>query len=78
MKKMMRTKAQDAIHAQGFAAGMAVAAAIASGTMGDDVTAQEILGAGGLTSRAKAKRMGADDYDLNILKPVFAHMRATR
>lgn len=73
-----RTEDQDKHHARGFAAGMAVAAAIAAGTMGDDVTAEEILGANNMTTRAKAKRMGADDYDLDILKPVFAHMRATR
>lgn len=67
---------QDEWHARGFAAGVAVSAAICSGQC--DVTAEEILLAAGLSSRAKAKRMGADDYDLDILKPVFAHMRATR
>lgn len=75
---MARTAEQDKWHAKGFAAGIAVAAAIAAGTMGDEVTAEEILGAANMTTRAKGKSMGADDYDLKILAPVFKHMRVTR
>ena len=70
MPKM--TKEQDKWHERGFASGTAVACAILYGTFGDEVRAEEILGAAGLTTRSKMKALGVDDYGLDILAPVFA------
>lgn len=75
---MKRTKEQDRHHKEGFNAGIAVAAAICVSAHGEDTMAEEILLANNMDSSAKAKRMGADAYDLDILKPVFAHIRAKR
>lgn len=66
---------QDKWHERGFAAGTAVACAILVGTFGDQVQAEEIMGAAGLTTRGKCKRLGVDDYDLDQLKPVFDTFR---
>lgn len=73
-----RTKEQDRFHRQGFASGTAVAAAIIVNVWGEQRMAAEILGAAGLRTRAQMKRLGVDDYDLDILKPVFAAMRRKR
>lgn len=70
-----RTKEQDYWHERGFASGIAVACAIMVGTWGEEVAAEEILGSAGLTTRAKMKALGVDDYDLDQLKPVFATLR---
>jgi hypothetical protein len=72
---MARTKEQDDWHKRGFAAGIAVACSTMVGTWGEEVAAEEILSGAGLDTRAKMKRLGVDDYDLNILKPVFRTLR---
>jgi hypothetical protein len=72
---MPRTKEQDEWHRRGFNAGMAVAAGICVSAHGEEVVAEEILGAAGLNTHAKAKAAGVDNYDLRILRPVFAHMK---
>lgn len=71
---MKRTKEQDKWHERGFAAGTAVAAAIIVNVWGDELQAEEIMASAGLGTRAKCKALGVDDYDLNILKPVFRTM----
>lgn len=72
---MARTKEQDAWHQRGFASGIAVACSTMFGTWGEQVPVEEILAGAGLTTSAKMKRLGVDDYDVNILKPVFKVMR---
>lgn len=67
-----RTKDQDKWHERGFAAGTAVAAAIIVNVWGEDMQAEEIMASADLGSRAKCKALGVADYDLKILKPVFA------
>lgn len=66
-----RTKEQDEWHKRGFAHGIAVACSTLVGTWGDEVPAEEILRGAGLCTRAKMKRLGVDDYDLDILRPIF-------
>ena len=70
-----RTKEQDRWHERGFAAGIAVACAILYGTFGEEVATKEILGASGLVTAAKMRRLGVDDYDIKILRPVFKTLR---
>ena len=62
-------------HERGFACGVAVACGIAYGSFGEEVAVEEILRACGFETRRKMKALGVDDYDLDILKPVFALMR---
>jgi hypothetical protein len=73
-----RTKEQDRWHKRGFAAGIAVACSTMVGTWGEEVAVEEILSGAGLDTRAKMKRLGVDDYDLDILKPVFKTIRSHR
>lgn len=68
---MSRTKNQDLWHKRGFAAGIAVACSTMYGTWGESVACEEILCSAGLDTRAKMKALGVDDYDLDILQPVF-------
>jgi hypothetical protein len=75
---MRRTPEQDTYHARGFAAGIAVAAAICVSAYGQEVCAEEILKAAGFDTAAKAKRSGADEYDLQILRLVFEHISRKR
>jgi hypothetical protein len=75
---MARTKEQDKHHREGFHAGLVVAAAICVSAHDEQVVAEEILLSAGLDTRAKAKKKGADDYDLDILKPVFAFIKQKR
>lgn len=63
-------------HKRGFNTGMVVAAAICVSAHGEEVVAEEILRCAGLTTRKAAKAAGADDYDLKILRPVFAQMKS--
>lgn len=72
-----RTKEQDKWHHRGYAAGVAIACAIVVDVWGEEVQAEEVMRATGLTTRAKMKRLGVDDYDLDRLKPVFKTL-ATR
>jgi hypothetical protein len=69
------TPEQNKWHLRGFASGICVAAATVAGTFDEPVVAEEILGSAGLTTRAKCKRLGVDDYDLDQLKPIFATLR---
>jgi hypothetical protein len=62
-------------HDRGFAAGVAVACGIVFGSFGAETEVEEVLTATGFDTRAKFKALGADDYDLKILKPVFATLR---
>lgn len=73
-----RTQKQDDWHRRGFAAGIAVACSTMVGTWGEEVAAEEIMCGAGLDTRAKMKALGVDNYDLNILKPVFATLRSRR
>lgn len=70
-----RTANQDIWHKRGFAVGIAVACSTMVGTWGEEVAVEEILSGAGLDTRAKMKALGVDDYDLDILKPVFATLR---
>lgn len=72
---MARTRGQDAWHKRGFASGIAVACSTMYGTWGDEVPVEEILRGANLDTRAKMKRLGVDDYDLDILKPIFKTIR---
>jgi hypothetical protein len=73
-----RTKEQDRWHQQGFAQGIAVACSTMFGTWGEEVAVEEILSGAGLDTRAKMKALGVDDYDIDILKPVFKTLRDRR
>lgn len=73
-----RTKDQDLWHKRGFAQGIAVACSTMFGTWGDEVPVEEILSGAGLDTRAKMKTLGVDDYDLDILKPIFRTLREHR
>lgn len=75
---MARTKKQDEWHKRGFASGIAVACSTMVGTWGEEVAVEEILSGAGLNTRAKMKRLGVDDYDMDILKPVFKTLRDRR
>jgi hypothetical protein len=70
-----RTPEQDRWHKRGFAHGIAVACSTMFGTWGEDVAVEEILTGAGLTTRAKMKKLGVDDYDLEILAPIFKNLR---
>jgi hypothetical protein len=74
----MRTKEQDRWHQRGFAHGIAVACSVLVGTWGEEVAAEEILAGAGLDTRAKMKRLGVDNYDLDTLKPIFKTLRRNR
>lgn len=52
--------------------GMAIAAGIVMNCWGETTIASEILGAAGATSLDVMRGWGVDDYDLNILSPLFA------
>jgi hypothetical protein len=69
------TKEQDKWHERGFAHGIAVACSTMFGTWGESVAVEEILSGAGLDTRAKMKRLGVDDHDLDILAPVFKTLR---
>jgi len=60
---------------RGFAVGVAVACGIAYGTFGGEVEVMEILRACGYETARKLKAAGADAYDVNILKPLFAKFK---
>ena len=75
---MRRTKEQDEWHKRGFAHGIAVACSTLYGTWGDSVAVEEIICGAGLDTRAKMKVLGVDDYDLDILRPVFKTLRESR
>lgn len=72
---MSRTKKEDLWHKRGFASGIAVACSTLVGTWGEEVAVEEILCGAGLDTRAKMKALGCDDYDLDILKPIFQTLR---
>lgn len=75
---MARTKDQNLWHERGFAAGIAVACSTMFGVWGESVACEEILRSAGLDTRAKMKALGVDNYDLDILKPVFKTLREHR
>jgi hypothetical protein len=58
--------------------GMVMAAAIIVQSHGSEVEAEEILRAAGVDTATDAHRIGVDDYDLKILRPVFRHMAERR
>ncbi len=61
-------------HDAGVAVGMAIAAAIIVRVWGDDVQAEEILGAAGLNSVADMRRFGVDAYDVWPLRNVIRRL----
>lgn len=73
-----RTREQDLWHKRGFAHGIAVACSTMYGTWGESVAVEEILGGANLETRAKMKALGVDNYDLDILRPVFKTLRERR
>lgn len=75
---MAMTKERDEWHKRGFAHGIAVACSTMYGTWGESVAVEEILSGAGLETRAKMKALGVDDYDLDILRPVFKTLRESR
>lgn len=52
--------------------GIVIAAGIVMSGHGEDTIAEDLLRAAGVTSAEKAKAVGVDDYDIEILAPVFA------
>lgn len=54
--------------------GLIMAATIVMQGHGEDTIAEDILIAAGITSTAAAVAAGADPYDLDALKPVFAEL----
>ena len=73
-----RSVAQNLWHKRGFAAGIAVACSTMFGVWGESVACEEILRAADLDTRAKMKVLDVDDYDLDILRPVFKTLREAR
>ncbi len=51
--------------------GMAIAAAILMRVWGKETQAREILGAAGLTTEARLREIGVEDYDLDELRPIL-------
>lgn len=56
---------------QGVANGMVIAAAIIVRVWGEEVQAEEILGAAGCTTMADMRRFGVDAYDVMPLRGVM-------
>jgi hypothetical protein len=56
--------------------GMAIAAAIIMRVWGHDVEAREIISAAGLTSEARLREIGVEDYDLDALRPILDETHA--
>jgi hypothetical protein len=61
-------------HDHGFAAGMAVCASVLTSVYGVHPGIKEALSGANLDTRQKMKAKGVDEYDLNILRPVFAEL----
>lgn len=59
---------------RGFAIGMAVCASTFVSIYGTHPGINEALSGANLDTRQKMKAKGVDDYDLNILRPVFAEL----
>lgn len=57
--------------------GMAIAAAIIMRVWGHDVEAREIINAAGLTSEARLREIGVEDYDLDALRPILDETRGS-
>lgn len=68
---MKADKTQPKIRDHGVEIGMVIAAAICTRYHGEDVLAEEILGAAGLTTMADMRRIGADAYDVLALRGVL-------
>jgi hypothetical protein len=71
-------KEQNLWHKRGFAHGIAVACSTMLEVWGDEVPVEEILVGAGLDTRAKMKRLGVDDCDLDVLTPVFKTLARKR
>lgn len=69
---------QDKWHKRGFAQGIAVACSTLFNVWGEEVACEEIMVGAGLDTRAKMKALGVDDYDLDILKPIFKTLRRNK
>jgi len=52
--------------------GAVIAAGIVMQSHGEDTIAREILQAFGVESETKAKAIGCDDYDIEILRPIWS------
>ncbi len=63
---------------EGVGNGMVIAAAIIVRVWGDEVQAQEILGAAGLTTVAAMRRVGVDAYDVWPLRKVIRNLDRNR
>lgn len=64
--------------ARGFARGVAVACGIIQSSHDEPVVLSEVLMATDFDTRAKLKAAGAEDYDLKLLRPVFAECKMRR
>jgi len=70
-RRIIISAENDLWHQRGFACGIAVACATMVDVWGEQVAVEEILAGAGLTTRAKMKALGVDNYDLDRLKPIF-------
>lgn len=66
------TSEEKAARTKGVIIGMVIAAGMIAKE--DDVLAEEILGNAGVTTAAKAKAAGVDQYDIDMLKEVFGYI----
>ncbi|NKJ34140.1 hypothetical protein [Rhizobium sp. SG570] len=57
--------------------GMAIAAAIIMRVWGHDTEAREIISAAALTTEARLREIGVEDYDLDALRPILDETRST-
>lgn len=74
---LMRTRTKIARDA-GFAQGVAAACGIIQSAFDQPTLCAEALLACGYSTRAELKAAGADDYDLKLLRPVFAEIKLRR
>jgi hypothetical protein len=80
MKKRETPAASKLVRAEdrGFARGVAVACGIIQSSHDQPTLCAEVLRACNFETRAKLKAAGAEEYDLRLLKPVFAEIRGRK
>jgi hypothetical protein len=74
--KPQKMTTKDAIDV-GVALGVSVACAIIQSCFDQPRYCAEVLKACGFETRSKLKAAGAEEYDLKLLKPVFAEIRGS-
>jgi len=72
---MAATEAERASRVNAVGVGMAIAAGIIMSCWGDEVQAEEILGAAGLTTVAAMRGAGVETYDIRLCLPVLRTFR---